>query len=96
MFKVSLGGDVTSVEPNLAAPPAPQPVAPTALPADVFCSPADVPVVPYPVEGQEPVLLQHALSVWRAMFLRTVCKSNWKFPNFIVTSGIPGTNIVRY
>lgn len=75
VFKVSLGGDVTSVEPNPAAPPAPQSVAPTALPADVFCSPAGVPVVPYPVEGQEAVLLQHALPVWRAMFLRTV----WTF-----------------
>eukprot|EP01032_Pedospumella_encystans_P015923 gene15923-18187_t len=75
LFKVSLGGDVTSAEPNPAAPPAPQSVAPTALPADVFCSPAGVPVVPYPVEGQDPVLLQHALPVWRAMFLRTV----WTF-----------------
>lgn len=72
VFKVSLGGDVASVEPSPCATPAPQSVAPTTLLADVFCSPAGVPVVPYPVEGHEPVLLQDALPVWRAIPLRTV------------------------
>lgn len=72
LYTVNQNGDLMSVQPNPHSPPGPDSIAPSVLPRAVLYNPVRTPVVPYLVEGQEPVLLQHALPVWRAMPLRTL------------------------